>query len=185
MRCTLTLLIAFTVCVNADAQQSGSWNEDTTMVAPIEPMPAPTLMYALGNGLESASGNIIPVLVEDQSRYAVAMGVTRETIARTVRDELSAHGLIADFDEETSEREGWYFYVMINVVGRAYSVDVSVMRYSIDYAVDGVRYRTSGESWSKGSTGMLTANAEGLAFLLEQVGEAVGRFAEQYRLVNR
>ena len=112
------------------------------------------------------------LLVESLPKRAAEIGLTKEAIEVGVRSRLRAARL---YDEEESQ----YLYITVNVVGPAFSVNVSFNRHVL---VTARRLRGIGTTWQAGSTG---THGNDPSYIRTAVSELIDSFLDAYLRVNQ
>ena len=112
------------------------------------------------------------LVIENLPPDAGEIGLTKSAITTTIRSRLRAARIY------TNELESPDLYVNVNVVGRAYGIDVRLNRWLTDPV-----HGTSGRAitWSSGSTGTHGGDS---GYILQSIGVHMDRFIDQYLEIN-
>jgi len=114
----------------------------------------------------------VDLIVEDIDENDA--GLTREQVITTVRSRLRGARIYYGADANVVPN---YLYVNVNVAGRGYSYNIELMKILLD---ERTGYRFPATTWRTGSTGQ-SGNA---GFILQNLGNAMDRFIDEYLRVN-
>lgn len=111
------------------------------------------------------------LLIESLPKGASDIGLTKETVTTAVRSRLRVARLY-------SASRLAYLYVNVNVVGKAFNVDLEFHKVVEDAVSGEINHATT---WSTGSTGTHGRNA---GFIRSTVSEHTDEFIDEYLRVN-
>lgn len=130
---------------------------------------------SVGTGLEVENHDSVRVVIEDLSKDAADIGLTKERLRTRAELRLRQARFRPDRQAGTE-----YVYVRVNVVGSAFSVRVEFRR-TLSYTVSQVIRQISATTWDHGGVGAHGGSSE---YVVQSLDASLDAFLNDYLAAN-